>query len=96
VAPPNVRLHAPVIVVLLAPEFCKITLQASGVPEQDTLSAETIAIDVKVPIRPNTKPATATEATRVIAIRITVARTGEIAFRLDFAFIQETSGLLAY
>jgi len=35
---------------------------------------------VKVPKRPNTKPATAMAAMRVIAISMTVARTGEIAF----------------
>ena len=35
---------------------------------------------VNDPKRPNTKPATAMAAMRVMAIRITVARTGEIAF----------------
>jgi len=37
-------------------------------------------VDVNEPKRPNTKPAMAMAAMRVIAIRMTVARTGEIAF----------------
>ena len=35
---------------------------------------------MKVPNRPKTKPAMAIAAMRVIAMRMTVARTGEIAF----------------
>jgi len=54
----------------------------SGVPEHETLDAETAAVLVKVPIRPKTKPAMEVAATRVIAMSITVARTGEIPFLL--------------
>jgi len=42
--------------------------------------ALTCAEDVKVPNSPNTNPAMAMAAMSVIAIKITVARTGEIAF----------------
>jgi hypothetical protein len=45
-----------------------------------TTLAVTPAVLVNDPKRPNTKPATAMAAMSVIAIRITVARTGEIAF----------------
>jgi len=68
-------------------------VQTSGVPEQDTVPAETKAVLVKVPKRPKTKPAIAIDATSVIAISRTVARTGEIArlppSPLDLAFILE-------
>jgi len=44
--------------------------------------AETCAVLVNVPNRPKTKPAIAIAAMRVMAISMTVARTGEIAFLL--------------
>jgi hypothetical protein len=53
----------------------------SGVPEQLELpDADTIAVLVNVPKSPKTNPETAVAAMRVIEMRITVARTGEIAF----------------
>jgi len=78
--PAKARLHAPVIIVLAEPMFCNGTRQTSGVPEHDTVLAETWAVLVNVPKSPNTNPAIATEAMRVIAMRRTVARTGEMAF----------------
>ncbi len=42
--------------------------------------SETCAEDVNDPKRPKTNPAIAIAAIRVMAIKITVARTGEIAF----------------
>ena len=47
---------------------------------QVTTTADTCAELVNDPNRPNTNPAIAMAAMRVIAISITVARTGEIAF----------------
>jgi hypothetical protein len=49
---------------------------------QVTATAEICAELVNDPKRPKTKPAIAIAAMSVIAIRITVARTGEIAFLL--------------
>ena len=40
---------------------------------------ESVGPDTEVPNRPNTNVAMATAATRVMAMRMTVARTGEIA-----------------
>jgi len=57
----------------------------SGVPEQDKGVAETVAVWVNVPRSPKTKPAIDVAATIVMAIRMTVARTGEIPFRLPLS-----------
>jgi hypothetical protein len=55
----------------------------SGVPEQLELpDADTTAVLVNVPNNPKTNPETAVAAMSVIAMRTTVARTGEIAFLL--------------
>jgi len=51
--------------------------------EQLVTLAVTVAVFVNVPNRPKTKPAIAIAAMRVMAIRITVANTGEIAFLLQ-------------
>ena len=42
--------------------------------------ADICAVLVKVPNRPNTNPAMAMAAMRVMAMRMTVASTGEMAF----------------
>jgi len=47
-----------------------------------TTDAPIVADFVNVPKRPNTKPAMAMAAINVIAMRMTVASTGEIALRL--------------
>ncbi len=47
-----------------------------------TTLADTCAELVNEPNRPNTKPAMAMAAMRVMAMRMTVARTGEMAFLL--------------
>ena len=56
-------------------------MQITGaVAGQVTATAETCAELVNDPKRPKTKPAMATAAIRVMAMRMTVARTGEMAF----------------
>ena len=72
----------PVIVVLPTPGLETCSVQLSGVPEQETLEAETVAVLVKLPMSPKTNPATDVAATIVMAIRMTVASTGEIPFLL--------------
>jgi hypothetical protein len=49
-------------------------------PEHEAAPAETTAVFENVPRRPNMYPAAASADTRVTAIKITVARTGVIAF----------------
>ncbi len=51
---------------------------------QLTTEAVTVAELVNDPNRPKTNPAIAMAAMRVIAMRMTVARTGEMAFLLPF------------
>jgi len=60
----------------------QVGLATSGVAPQDTTDAVTVADFVNDPKRPKTKPAMAMAAIRVIAIRMTVARTGLIALCL--------------
>jgi hypothetical protein len=69
---------------LLEPVLDRNRVHDSGVPEQLELpDADTTAVLVNVPNSPNTNPETAVAAMRVIEMRITVARTGEIAFFLS-------------
>ena len=92
----------PVTDVEPVPEFTRATLTygavvsaahvAAAVPAVpavprvlDTL-AVTVAFDVNDPNRPNTNPAIAMAAMSVIAMRMTVAMTGEMAF-LPFTFV---------
>jgi len=56
--------------------------------------AATCAELVNDPKRPNTNPAMAMAAMRVIAFRITVARTGEIAFLLLVEILKAIYALL--
>jgi len=83
VATPLMLMEQALAATLLVPVFVSSTLQLSP----PVLSwwhnwtwAETCAELVNDPNRPNTNPAMAMAAMRVMAIRITVARTGEIAF----------------
>ena len=83
--PSNVILQTPVAVVLEVPELVKMSVHCSGVPLQETPEdAETTAELEKVPSNPKKNPETAVAAMRVIAMRITVARTGEIALLLSW------------
>jgi hypothetical protein len=66
------------MVVLPVPGLEAVNRHDSGVPEQERGVAETVAVSVKLPMRPNTNPARAVAATSVIAIRMIVASTGEI------------------
>jgi len=83
VVPPHVRvmllaltLDVPVFWTLMDPVG-----PAARVPcTKAVLITETFAELVNEPNSPNTKPAMAMAAMRVMAIRMTVARTGEIAF----------------
>jgi hypothetical protein len=65
--------------------FCAVKPAADTTPcGKAATTTCTVAELVNVPKRPNTKPATAMAAMRVIAMRMTVARTGEMAFLLLF------------
>ena len=78
--PPICMLQA-VGVALDDPVFWRDTAQlAAAVVWQVTRTAETCAELVNDPNRPNTNPAMAMAAMRVIAMRMTVASTGEMAF----------------
>jgi len=68
------------MLVLEVPEFERVTVQVVPPCKQLAPLALTRAVVVNVPKRPNTNPAMAMAAMSVIAIRITVASTGEIAF----------------
>jgi len=76
----------PTTATLLVPVFVRTTTHwllfaAVPVPAVHLLTcAETCAELVNDPKRPNTNPAMAIAAISVIAMRITVANTGEIAF----------------
>jgi len=67
------------------PLLIMLSVHTSPVPAVQTqlvTLADTWAVFVNDPKRPKTKPAMAIAAIKVIAIRMTVARTGEIAFLL--------------
>ena len=55
-------------------------VDAAGPATHEVTWAETCAELVNDPNRPNTNPAMAMAAMRVMAMRMTVARTGEMAF----------------
>jgi hypothetical protein len=89
--PPKVILQTPVMRVSAVPELLRTSVHTSGVPLQfDPAEAETAAELVKVPRRPKKNPEIAVAAMRVMAMSITVARTGDIALflsgeRINFA-----------
>jgi len=64
------------------PVFVSVMVHASLVAAvvQDDTCADTCAELVNDPNRPNTNPAMAMAAMRVMAMRMTVASTGEMAF----------------
>src|SRR5271157_4568904 len=67
------------------PVFVNCTRHSEVAAEPDvqaSATAETLAVADSVPNSPKANPAIATPATRVMAMRMTVARTGEIAFLL--------------
>ena len=75
--------------VLAVPVLLTLTVHvvpAADAPALHVAVAVTCALDVNDPNRPNTKPAMAMAAMRVIAMRMTVAMTGEIAF-LPLTFV---------
>jgi hypothetical protein len=72
---------APLVAALDVPELVRVTMQAGlAAILHDVTCAETCAELVKDPKSPNTNPAMATAAMRVMAMRMTVASTGEMAF----------------
>jgi len=88
VTPPNTIVD-PVGVVLAVPLLMsEIVHTESATVVQVTTAALTLAVLVNEPKRPKTKPATAMAAISVIAMRITVARTGEIAFLLRVGILK--------
>jgi hypothetical protein len=70
----------PVTATFEVPVLVNTTVHILFNTRQDVTCAETVAELVNDPKRPNTNPATAMAAMRVIAMRMTVARTGEMAF----------------
>ena len=79
--PANVALVTDVAAV---PVLLNVT--AHDDPEVQVAVPDTLAVDVNDPNRPNTNPAMAIAAMSVMAMRMTVAMTGEIAF-LPFTFV---------
>ena len=77
---PLICMKHPVACTLEVPVLVKTTVQTSVEPTQDVTWALTCAELVNDPNRPNTNPAMAMAAMRVIAMRMTVASTGEMAF----------------
>ncbi len=70
--------------VFAVPVLVSVTAQLE--PDVQVAVPETVAVFVKLPNRPNTNPAMAMAAMSVMAMRMTVAMTGEIAF-LPFTFV---------
>jgi len=80
--PPALMVHA-VGVVLAVPVLVQYIVQTGVVPSVQVVDVVvTVAVFVNDPNRPKTNPAIAIAAISVMAIRMTVARTGEIAFLL--------------
>jgi len=82
VATPPTCMEQPFATTFDVPVFVRVIVHARPVPEIvhcDTC-AETCAELVNDPNRPNTNPAMAMAAMRVMAMRMTVASTGEMAF----------------
>ena len=85
VLPPNV-MEALRTFVFAVPVLLRVTVQSYGEVAEHVAVAVTSALEVNDPNRPNTNPAMAMAAMRVMAMRMTVAMTGEIAF-LRFTFV---------
>ena len=84
---PFAEMEHAVMVVVAVPLLVRSRVHTRGavpssLPVQVTTWALTWAVLVNDPNRPNTNPIRATAAMSVIAIRITVARIGEMASRL--------------
>ena len=72
---------------LADPVFWKLMLPVGAAPPtRDVETSEICAVLVNDPNRPNTNPAMAMAAIRVMAMRMTVAMTGEMAF-LPLTFV---------
>ena len=78
VLPPKV-IEALSTLVFAVPVLLRVTTQFPDVTVHVAV-AVTCAVDVNDPNRPNTKPAMAMAAMRVMAMSMTVAMTGEMAF----------------
>ena len=74
------------ILVFAVPVLLRFTVQVPVAPAVHEAVAVTCALDVNDPNRPNTNPAMAMAAMRVMAMRMTVAMTGEMAF-LPLTFV---------
>jgi len=92
-ATPPTWMEQPVITTFAVPELVRLNVQIKGLGAgsaesvHEVILADTCAELVNDPNRPNTNPAMAMAAMRVMAIRITVASTGEIAFLFRFVVI---------
>jgi hypothetical protein len=78
VAPANVIVALSTF-VLAVPVLLRLTVQNAVEAMQEAV-AVTCALEVNEPNRPNTNPAIAMAAIRVMAMSMTVAMTGEMAF----------------
>ena len=84
---PPPKMVALTTVVPAVPVLLRVTVQVVAVePLVHVAVPDTLAVDVNDPNRPNTNPAMAMAAMSVMAMRMTVAMTGEIAF-LPFTFV---------
>jgi len=81
-AAPALLMEHALTTTLEVPELVRMRVQVPLVLLQSVTWAATCAELVNDPNRPKTNPAMAMAAMRVMAIRITVAKTGEIAFLL--------------
>jgi len=70
----------PVVATLEVPELVRTSVHTLVAPTHEVTCALTCAELVNEPNRPNTNPAMAMAAMRVMAMRMTVASTGEMAF----------------
>lgn len=66
--------------VLAVPVLLRFTVHVPDAPAVHEAVAVTWALDVNDPKRPNTNPAMAMAAMSVMAMRMTVAMTGDIPF----------------
>jgi hypothetical protein len=81
IVPTMLMVHEPVGAVFPLPVFVNVRVHTGFTALVHVVTlADTCAVLVKVPNRPKTNPAMAMAAMRVIAMRMTVASTGEMAF----------------
>ena len=92
-AAPPCWMEQPAIAVLDVPVLVSVTTHSASVASAALEHSVTVALTaaelVNDPNRPNTNPAMAIAAMRVMAIRMTVASTGEMALFLVFRLMSK-------